>query len=84
MANVQPLIFTGCMRFTALATFADLSAVTVICNRAARKPCTWTLHIIIIAIKRYVCYLLIPQRATPEKHEETVFALVNDAIEYFD
>lgn len=38
MASVQPLHFACCIRFTAFATFIDLSAVTVNCNTAARKP----------------------------------------------
>lgn len=37
-ANAQPLVFASFIRLTALAMFADLSAVTVICNKAARRP----------------------------------------------
>lgn len=44
MANVQPLVFASCMRFTAFVTFVDLSAVTVNCNTAARKPKCYNLH----------------------------------------
>lgn len=38
MAKVQPFNLACCIRFTALATFDDLSAVTVSCNTATRKP----------------------------------------------
>lgn len=34
--NVQPSFFACCIRSTALAIFADLSAVTVNCNTATR------------------------------------------------
>lgn len=37
-ASVQPFDFACCIRFTAMAMFFDLSAVTVNCNTAARKP----------------------------------------------
>jgi len=34
--NVQPFDFACCIRFTAMAMFADLSVVTDNCNTAAR------------------------------------------------
>jgi len=37
-ANLQPFDFACCIRFTAMAMFVDLSAVTVNCNTATRKP----------------------------------------------
>jgi len=43
MANKQPFSLAACMRFIALVTFASLSAVTVICIKATRKPNTQTL-----------------------------------------
>lgn len=44
MANVQPFSLAWCTRFTALATFVDLSVVTVNCSKATRKPKTNIIH----------------------------------------
>lgn len=79
MASLQPFDFACCIRFTALATFDDLSAVTVNCNTAARRT-TWIVHEYYNKpISRYVLIFVLP-----EELEEAILDLVYNTIDYFN